>query len=65
MKKKEIIIKIEFENHKLFFNVNYADARDRLIAERIIAHALNAVDKLRGKRASNAMNSWKITQGRE
>ena len=60
MKKKQIILKIEFENHKLFFNVDYEDAKDKDIVERITKHAFHAVDILRGKRANNAMNSYKI-----
>ncbi len=62
MKTKEIILKIEFENHKLEFRIDYENAADKYIAEVIIKESLNAVDKLIGKRANNAMNSFRIKQ---
>ena len=63
MRKKEITLRIEFENHKLSFNVYYEEAKDRRIAECIVKHAFDAIDSLRGKRANNAMNSYKIEKG--
>ena len=62
MKKKEITLKIEFQNHKLFWNLDYDDVKDRDLADLIVKNAFNSVDKLIGKRANNQLNSWRIEQ---
>lgn len=63
MIKKQILLKLEFENHKLVFNVPYEYAKDRDIAEAIIKRAFWSIDKLSGKRANNKLNSYWIEIG--
>jgi len=49
----------ECENHKLFWIIPEKDF-DEFIVLAYAKHAFLAFQKLRGKRANNAMNSYKI-----
>ena len=50
MKKKQIIIGVEFDNKKITYPVDFEDAKDRNIAEVIAKRLLMIVDRFRQER---------------
>ena len=54
--KDEVIFRIEYKNHKLFWKFKYKELNEDII-KLIAANCLRSLNILEGKRADNPMNS--------
>ena len=64
MIKDEVILKIEYKNHKLLWKFKYKELNEDIM-KLIAVNCLRSLNILTGKRADNPMNSYLIYKGKE